>query len=619
MPRGVRVLAEDALALMRVAGWEPLEPYPGGTTKPWSCRCTTCGAIREPSYQTAKKGHGCSNCSGVGPLSPAHAEARLLEWGARPLEPFTRVDVAWKAECLVCHREINVLLERKNKDFMACIYCSGGKIAPDAAAVAMRAAGWEPLTPFPGAGDPWPSRCLTCGNESRPRYSHLKRGTGCSHCAGNAAYTDAEATAVMREHGLEPLSPYPGNSNTPWPARCVTCASTVSPRFYTVNKRGGGCSECGKRARRISGDAAEAFMNEHGWEPLEPYPGSDTPWRSRCLTCGDTRSPTYSAIRNGGGCGTCSGNGPMNPDIAVARMLKGGARPLAPFTSTLDKWACECLTCGREITPRLNQVTMGFGACGYCAGSRLTDETIAEVMSEAGWEPLETYPGSGTPWKCRCTTCGAVRRPSFNTVRRGNGCGSCHALNMRVDEHTAVQVMHDAGFEPLVPYPGTNEPWASRCVGCGTERTSTYGQVRLGNTGCATCRWQLNLPGHSMGLYVVTNEALGAVKVGVGIVRNSMFPRVTLHTRRGWSEVARWVGLKDARVALGVERLVLGEWERLGLRGHVRRHEMPQGGWSETAPLAAVNVEDLVGLVTVSIGVVADGFGLDNDGTGVDL
>jgi hypothetical protein len=45
-------------------------------------------------------------------------------------------------------------------------------IDPKAAETEMRAAGYEPLVPYPGrSNDAWPCRCIKCGHEGRPRLS----------------------------------------------------------------------------------------------------------------------------------------------------------------------------------------------------------------------------------------------------------------------------------------------------------------------------------------------------------------------------------------------------------------------------------------------------------------
>ena len=62
--------------------------------------------------------------------------------------------------------------------------------------------------------------------------------------------------------------------------------------------------------------------------------------------------------------------------------------------------------------------------------TRWTHETAVRVIHEAGVEPLEPYPGrTTTPWRCRCITCGAVVAPNLNNLNRGmsRGCRYCSA------------------------------------------------------------------------------------------------------------------------------------------------------------------------------------------------
>lgn len=56
-----------------------------------------------------------------------------------------------------------------------------------------------------------------------------------------------------------------------------------------------------------------------------------------------------------------------------------------------------------------------------------THETASHVMLAAGVEPIMPYPGTAQPWQCRCLACHRVVTPSFGNVRRGvsKGCQYC--------------------------------------------------------------------------------------------------------------------------------------------------------------------------------------------------
>lgn len=46
----------------------------------------------------------------------------------------------------------------------------------------MRAAGYEPKVPYPGArSTPWPGTCITCGAPRRLTLQDVERGIKCRH------------------------------------------------------------------------------------------------------------------------------------------------------------------------------------------------------------------------------------------------------------------------------------------------------------------------------------------------------------------------------------------------------------------------------------------------------
>ena len=187
----------------------------------------------------------------------------------------------------------------------------------------------------------------------------------------------------MRAAGLEPLTPYPG-SQAPWPCRCVTCGSEVQPTCSRV-RAGAGCRVCGYqrmgKKRHVAQEAAQASMTATGLEPLEPYPGrTGLPWRCRCEVCGQEVTPTLNAVRAGRGCRYCAGNAPRDPDDAAALMMKSGLEPLEPYRSNNTPWRCRCIRCGAQVTPRLSTITSGHDGCVYCSGRIVDPEVAAALM-----------------------------------------------------------------------------------------------------------------------------------------------------------------------------------------------------------------------------------------------
>jgi len=100
-------------------------------------------------------------------------------------------------------------------------------------------------------------------------------------------------------------------------------------------------------------------------------------------------------------------------------MRAAGAEPAIPYPGMNAKWPCTCLTCGREVGPRLYTVLNGHSACRYCKGQKIHSDDAVAMMQSAGFEPREPYPGANTPWSCICATCGRPSTPRYSEVRNG--------------------------------------------------------------------------------------------------------------------------------------------------------------------------------------------------------
>lgn len=125
----------------------------------------------------------------------------------------------------------------------------------------MLAAGLEPLEPYPGGGAPWRCLCRACGHEVSPAFGNVKKGTGCRVCAEASRSTRLrmdEALAIdrMRSAGLDPLEPYPG-SQMPWRCQCLSCGRFVTPILVNVPRQRG-CKYCARKATAAARRGARA-------------------------------------------------------------------------------------------------------------------------------------------------------------------------------------------------------------------------------------------------------------------------------------------------------------------------------------------------------------------------
>jgi hypothetical protein len=265
----------DAVNVMADAGLTALVPYPGSGAR-WECRHDECGRIVYPRYSSIKSGQsGCVYCARKA-IVPVEAEEVMRSAGLEPLEPYPGSGSRWlclhscgrqtassyksikegRAPCIECWRDLRTVkktaaaksafklatesrpkkksAENRESDWISKEY---------AAIEEIRRVGLEPLVPFPGAKIPWPSR-HTCGKQVSPALGNIRAGAKpCKFCAGKAVDPN-DAADLIKSRGLTPLVQYPGAS-VPWNCRCNTCEQEVFPTYSNIRSGGsGGCKFC---------------------------------------------------------------------------------------------------------------------------------------------------------------------------------------------------------------------------------------------------------------------------------------------------------------------------------------------------------------------------------------
>jgi hypothetical protein len=314
---GKKIDENVAVALMLNAGYRPLEPYKSVDT-PWKSECVTCRRVVQPNLGNVKSGHSsCAYCAGTR-VDVDEAIVLLSERNLKPLEPFKGVMSPWKCVCLVCGDIVKPNLNSLKRGQGGCIRCGyvavGNKARGDEnqAIKIMVEAGVKPLTKFKSSKTPWKSECLTCGKIVSPTLGSIKAGQGaCAFCAGMR--TDpADAMDLMLSSNLQPLEPYI-SAKEPWKCRCLGCGEIVFPLYNSIQQGQGGCTKCGiirtADALRVSQEDAIHFARAAGFEPAEPYVGSEEKWKMKCLTCLKFFFPTLHNVRQGSGCPSCAKNG----------------------------------------------------------------------------------------------------------------------------------------------------------------------------------------------------------------------------------------------------------------------------------------------------------------------
>jgi hypothetical protein len=312
-----------------------------------------------------------------------------------------------------------------------------------------------------------------------------------------AKVTSQEAEIIMRNQGYEPLVPYPGWT-VPWRFLCTKCGNEGATRVAGVKNRGGGCRHCGKAnsasGRRLDGDSVTQQMLLRGLEPLEPYPGAAVLWRVRCSDCKNEFFARWSKVHGrGDGCKVCGAKRrgdakKISPEDAATFVRSQGYEPLEPYKGSKVKWRLLHVACGREVTPKYENIKVGQGGCVECgkkksAAARKKDsDQAAAWMREQYLEPLDPYPGSKHSWLCKCLRCGNVASTTMETVLAGNlGCIPCgraqRGKKRRLSDDSAIAIMKRAGLDPLEDYPGRTKKWRCTCRVCNDETSISLSSV----------------------------------------------------------------------------------------------------------------------------------------------
>ena len=401
-----------------------------------------------------------------------------------------------------------------------------------------------------------------------------------------AKIPEAKARALFIKNKLEPLVPFPGTQK-PWKSKCLITGKIVSPTYGKVRDFGHRCAYCS--GFKVDELEAVALMKKAGFKTLVPYPGGNKPWKSQCLKCKKIFSPQYTSIKLGFGCKYCAHKA-VDPEDAISSMKDRGLKVLEDFPGAMKPWLVECLNCNKSFKTRFHSLNT-INRCKYCSGVAVDESDLLAKLKELRLKPLEKYKSAKTPWKCRCLKCKHIVQPTWDRIKSGRGhCAYC--AQRRVDIPMALKFMKSVSLKPLVNFPGGNKPWLCRCLICKTEVSPRWSDLRQGQGGCSNCAdYGLNYekPGY---IYLISHQKLDAHKIGIA---NSYKSRKTddrmyNHKKQGWVLYAR-KDFDTVKQASDIETKIL-KWLRLDVNLPIAlvAKQMPKGGHTETVSASEIEL-----------------------------
>jgi hypothetical protein len=450
-----------------------------------------------------------------------------------------------------------------------------------------------PLEEYPGAHNRWKCKCIRCGKIVYPRLSKVNSGQSACKSCGIAAFaekrmlSDSEAREKMISLGVIPDKdlPYPG-ALKPWKSTCAKCNRRISPRYANVLNVKNPCVYC-SRKKKYPEETMQALTSAN-LELLDSNKSMDSQvFECRCLKCGNNVAVWWSTITRGGNpCKFCARRAVLPVD-AKNLMLSSGFKPLVDYPGAGSPWESQCKKCKKIVAPSFSAVKNG-ASCGYCVGNRIDEEDVRNAFTSASLKPLEPFINASKPWKSQCLKCGNEVSPTPRNVMSGSGCRYC--MGVAVDPEIATQVMIKKNVQPLEPYPGSHTPWSCKCMKCGQVSTPTYNKVARRETGCRYCAKRgpdLHAPTY---LYLIESRELNAFKVGVAKVSST---RMRQHTNAGWDVLKSYYFLTGEGAYGAESAVLRWWRKDLQLPPYLSKKQIPHGGWTETIHKGSITLNEI--------------------------
>lgn len=190
-----------AIAKMREAGGEPLEPYENGNAR-WKIRCLKCDRVSHPSLNNVLRGQGvCLACRPKPPVTTKkEALAFVRSKNLKPISPYVSAKSKWTLECENCSKIDDYIFTQMKAKNHGCVYCSNHKVDPEDVKIAFESLGFLMLEEYKNARQPIKSECQSCKKISPKRYDDVRIGKGCRYCQKSAIDLSAKTYFYLIKH-----------------------------------------------------------------------------------------------------------------------------------------------------------------------------------------------------------------------------------------------------------------------------------------------------------------------------------------------------------------------------------------------------------------------------------
>lgn len=575
---------EQAAEVMRRAGVEPLEPYPGAKIG-WRVRCLTCGSENRPHYSSVKQGTGaCNSCA-----QRATAEKQ---------------------------RTAGYEISRTK----------------------LRKSGWDLLTSledYRSQKQPAEVRCLHCLNTRSGVPDSLKLAAcDCQKSARRPLERDFLALAEQlhpTKNSAVPLAKIGSGtrSNVWW-----MCSLGHEYQASPANRvRGSGCTYCANQAvwpgfNDLASQNPELAADWHPRNKLKPSevtPGANRKVWWKCSV--DDRHEYQATVANrsiGTGCAVCAGKvvvsgvndlASQRPEIAAQWHPTGNGALSSSNTlaTTLKKvwWLCESNPRHEWASTVVSRVSLGAG-CPYCAGQRVVpgegDLASSSPALMAQWHPtlndgidptlLPAGSGRMIWWICDVHPGHVWRRSPGGRTWFDSGCPYCsntkllvgwndlEAVNPVLAQQFALDLNHP--LKPTEIQARTHRTVWWRCPAF-PEHTWKTSPAQRAKSGCPECG-QYGYSSARAGIfYFLVNESWRTAKVGI-TNQETRGDRLGALEKLGFKQISTW-SHSNGQVLRDLERAALHRVRKqLGLPPHVGKSEMGSvAGWTETFSSEAID------------------------------